>query len=74
MKINTGFHAPSTSKAGQSKGTCAKAKITEDQYKEACDEAKNFKSFLENEVFTNGTIMALLGGDPDVRYRDDYPG
>ncbi|TAQ88958.1 hypothetical protein B7494_g2721 [Chlorociboria aeruginascens] len=50
------------------------SKLTEAEYKQACAEKAIFKKFLEDHVFTPGTIMVLPGGDTDLSYRDGYPG
>ncbi|KAH7336330.1 amidase signature domain-containing protein [Rhexocercosporidium sp. MPI-PUGE-AT-0058] len=47
------------------------SKLTDDQYKDACQEKKIIKEFLEKEVFTDRTIMVLPGGYPGPSYRDE---
>ena len=50
------------------------AKLTESDYERACDQRAIFKRFLEEYVFTEGTVMLLPSGDTDVSYRDEYSG
>ncbi|KAG4444478.1 hypothetical protein IFR05_000069 [Cadophora sp. M221] len=47
------------------------SKLSDDQYKQACEEKMVFKEFLEKEVFTGRTIMILPGGYPGPSYRDE---
>ncbi|KAK0109737.1 hypothetical protein ONS95_002415 [Cadophora gregata] len=45
--------------------------ISDEQYDQACQEKRNFKEFLEKEVFIDRTIMILPGGFPGPLYRDE---
>ncbi|KAL2068841.1 hypothetical protein VTL71DRAFT_15179 [Oculimacula yallundae] len=47
------------------------SRMSEEQYKQACEEKKVFKEFLEKEVFTDRTIMILPGSFPAPSYRDE---
>ena len=47
------------------------SKLSDEEYQQACEEKRNFKEFLEREVFTDRTIMILPGGYPGPSYRDE---
>ncbi|PVH88774.1 amidase signature enzyme [Cadophora sp. DSE1049] len=47
------------------------SKLSDEEYEQACEEKRNFKEFLEKEVFTDRTIMILPGGFPCPSYRDE---
>jgi hypothetical protein len=48
--------------------------LTKDDYERARHEKGVFKKFLEEHLFTEGTVMLLPGGNTDVSYRDEYSG
>ncbi|KAH7409280.1 amidase signature domain-containing protein [Cadophora sp. MPI-SDFR-AT-0126] len=47
------------------------SKLSDDQYDRACEEKRNFKEFVEKEVFIDRTIMIFPGDFPGPSYRDE---
>jgi hypothetical protein len=47
-------------------------KLADSQCQQACEEKAIFKVFLQENVFTDGTVILLPGGDADVSHRDEY--
>ncbi|CAD6444601.1 51fdc51b-cd06-49dc-9505-fb824c6327b2 [Sclerotinia trifoliorum] len=50
------------------------AKITHEQYTRALKEKEIFATFIKDHIFSNGGVMLLPFGFPDVFYRDEYSG
>ena len=50
------------------------AKLTREDYNQACDEKAVFQRFLRECIIPEGAVMLLPGGDPEISYRDEYVG
>ncbi|APA11663.1 hypothetical protein SS1G_05122 [Sclerotinia sclerotiorum 1980 UF-70] len=50
------------------------AKLTHEQYTNALKEKEVFATFIKDHIFSEGGVMLLPFGFPDVFYRDEYSG